>query len=258
MQFIYVLAGWEGSAADGRILRDALSRPNGLKVPRGCYYLVDAGYKNCEGFLAPYRGQRYHLQEWTNPPTKKEELFNMKHASARNSRDGAAPLYRKPMVHYDKLVEIYANDLAKGSKVKGPGDQSETEEDISTFNVDQGNVDESASQTRGTNTTPGTSKQSLKRKAGELDPLEIEFLQISKSITSLLEAEKESALAMKDIRKAFTHEINVHEETCDKRKSLFEVLCTLPGLSSDQVDCESHSFSWSRYRKNGPFSCYAR
>ncbi|XP_048502570.1 uncharacterized protein LOC104903051 [Beta vulgaris subsp. vulgaris] len=151
------------------------------------------------------------------------------------SRDGAAPLYRKPMVHYDKLVEIYANDLAKGSKVKGPGDQSETEEDISTLNVAEGNVDESASQTRGTNTTPGTSKQSLKRKAGELDPLEIEFLQISKSITSLLEAEKESVLAMKDITKAFTHEINVHEETCDKRKSLFEVLCKLPGLSSDQV-----------------------
>ncbi|KAA0052026.1 retrotransposon protein [Cucumis melo var. makuwa] len=32
--FIYVLAGWEGSAADSRILRDAISRPNGLKVPR--------------------------------------------------------------------------------------------------------------------------------------------------------------------------------------------------------------------------------
>jgi hypothetical protein len=35
MQFIYVLPGWEGSAADGRVLRDALSRPNGLVVPRG-------------------------------------------------------------------------------------------------------------------------------------------------------------------------------------------------------------------------------
>ncbi|KAJ9538116.1 hypothetical protein OSB04_030849 [Centaurea solstitialis] len=34
MQFIYVLTGWEGSAADGRVLRDALLRPNGLKVPR--------------------------------------------------------------------------------------------------------------------------------------------------------------------------------------------------------------------------------
>ena len=35
MQFIYVLPGWEGSAADGSVLRDALSRSNGLKVPRG-------------------------------------------------------------------------------------------------------------------------------------------------------------------------------------------------------------------------------
>ncbi|XP_015689038.1 protein ALP1-like isoform X1 [Oryza brachyantha] len=46
MQFIYVFPGWEGSAADARVLRDALSRPNGFKVSRGCYYLVDAGYKN--------------------------------------------------------------------------------------------------------------------------------------------------------------------------------------------------------------------
>ncbi|KAJ0020049.1 hypothetical protein Pint_31390 [Pistacia integerrima] len=35
MQFIYVLAGWEGSAADGRVLRDAITRRNGLKVPQG-------------------------------------------------------------------------------------------------------------------------------------------------------------------------------------------------------------------------------
>ncbi|KAK3221951.1 hypothetical protein Dsin_008976 [Dipteronia sinensis] len=41
MQFIYVLPGWEGSAADGRVLRDAISRTNGLCVPNGCYYLVD-------------------------------------------------------------------------------------------------------------------------------------------------------------------------------------------------------------------------
>lgn len=37
MQFIYVLAGWEGSAHDGRVLRDAISRPHGLKVPQGNY-----------------------------------------------------------------------------------------------------------------------------------------------------------------------------------------------------------------------------
>ncbi|KAJ0052320.1 hypothetical protein Pint_03285 [Pistacia integerrima] len=33
MQFIYVLHGWEGSTADGRVLRNAITRRNGLKVP---------------------------------------------------------------------------------------------------------------------------------------------------------------------------------------------------------------------------------
>ncbi|KAH6823449.1 hypothetical protein C2S53_014657 [Perilla frutescens var. hirtella] len=86
MQFIYVLAGWEGSAADGRVLRDALSRRNGLPIQDGYYYLVDAGYTNGKGFLAPFRGQRYHLSEWRTgrQPLTPEEFFNMKHASARN------------------------------------------------------------------------------------------------------------------------------------------------------------------------------
>ncbi|KAJ9538382.1 hypothetical protein OSB04_031115 [Centaurea solstitialis] len=86
MQFIYVLPGWEGSAADGRVLRDALLRPHGLKVPRPYYYLVDAGYTNGQGFLAPYRGQRYHLNDWRDgyQPTTAKELFNMRHSSARN------------------------------------------------------------------------------------------------------------------------------------------------------------------------------
>ncbi|KAA0035293.1 retrotransposon protein [Cucumis melo var. makuwa] len=78
----------KGSAADSRILRDALSRPNRLKVPKGnYYYLVDVGYPNTEGFLAPYRSQRYHLQEWRGPenaPSTSKEFFNMKHSSARN------------------------------------------------------------------------------------------------------------------------------------------------------------------------------
>ncbi|KAK9125403.1 hypothetical protein Scep_014249 [Stephania cephalantha] len=83
----YILPGWEGSAADGRILRDALSRRNGLKVPSDNYYLVDAGYSNCQGFLAPFRGQRYHLSEWASgnhPAQTPEEVFNMRHAKARN------------------------------------------------------------------------------------------------------------------------------------------------------------------------------
>ena len=37
MQFIYVLSDWEGSAADSRVLRDAVHRPGGLRVSSGLY-----------------------------------------------------------------------------------------------------------------------------------------------------------------------------------------------------------------------------
>ncbi|CAN1272354.1 Protein ALP1-like [Linum perenne] len=88
MQFIYYSAGWEGSAHDGRVLRDALSRPNGFRVPQGNYYLCDAWYANSEGFLTPFRGQRYHLSEWgSNQPNTPEEYYKMKHAKARNVID---------------------------------------------------------------------------------------------------------------------------------------------------------------------------
>ncbi|KAK4381054.1 hypothetical protein Sango_3004700 [Sesamum angolense] len=87
MQFIFVLSGWEESAKDNRVLRDAIHRPNGLRVPTGNYYLCDNGYANADGFLTPYRGVRYHLREWDRTaggPQNKEELFNLKHSSARN------------------------------------------------------------------------------------------------------------------------------------------------------------------------------
>ncbi|XP_073314699.1 uncharacterized protein [Primulina huaijiensis] len=35
LRFTYVLPGWEGSAADGRVLEDALEREDKLKVPNG-------------------------------------------------------------------------------------------------------------------------------------------------------------------------------------------------------------------------------
>ena len=45
MNFVYVLAGWEGTAHDGRVLWDALQN-KGFSVPEGKYYLADAGYSN--------------------------------------------------------------------------------------------------------------------------------------------------------------------------------------------------------------------
>ncbi|XP_042027070.1 putative nuclease HARBI1 [Salvia splendens] len=87
LRFTYLLPGWEGLAADSRILRDAISRPLGLKVPKGCYYLCDQAYPNAEGFLTPYKGVRYHLKEWgvgRQAPQTPEELFNLRNSKARN------------------------------------------------------------------------------------------------------------------------------------------------------------------------------
>ncbi|KAL8112676.1 hypothetical protein AgCh_020116 [Apium graveolens] len=71
LQFQYVLTGWEESAADGRVLRDAIYRHR-LIIPIG--------------FLAPFRGERYHLNDWDddNQPTSAREYFNMMHSSAMN------------------------------------------------------------------------------------------------------------------------------------------------------------------------------
>ncbi|XP_066343049.1 protein ALP1-like [Miscanthus floridulus] len=83
-KFTYVLAGWEGTAHDALVLRDALTREGGLRVPQGKYYLVDAGYGAKPGFLSPFRGVRYHLNEWgRNPVQNEKELFNRRHCSLR-------------------------------------------------------------------------------------------------------------------------------------------------------------------------------
>ncbi|WVZ90484.1 LOW QUALITY PROTEIN: hypothetical protein U9M48_036782 [Paspalum notatum var. saurae] len=84
LRFTYVLAGWEGTAHDALVLQDALERENDLRVPQGKFYLVDAQYGAKPGFLPPFRGVRYHLNECGNNPVQnEEELFNLRHSSLR-------------------------------------------------------------------------------------------------------------------------------------------------------------------------------
>ncbi|KAF2287475.1 hypothetical protein GH714_000802 [Hevea brasiliensis] len=57
MQFTFVMAGWEGTAHDGRLFQYAINKQNlnFPKPPPGKYYVVDAGYQQMEGYLAPYK-----------------------------------------------------------------------------------------------------------------------------------------------------------------------------------------------------------
>ncbi|CAN0846403.1 hypothetical protein LINGRAHAP2_LOCUS4437, partial [Linum grandiflorum] len=82
---------------DGRVLRDAVSKRNGLKVPKGLYYLADTRYTNCQGFLTLFRGQRYNLSEWgprPGRPNTPAEYFNDKHSSTRNVIERAFELLK--------------------------------------------------------------------------------------------------------------------------------------------------------------------
>lgn len=114
MMFTYVYSGWEGSAHDSKILLDTITNQN-VEFPwpprgkswyqhkimfneinkveltyilfdEGSFYLVDSGYPCIRGFLPPYRGERYHAQEYrgqSSQPRSPEELFNYRHSSLR-------------------------------------------------------------------------------------------------------------------------------------------------------------------------------
>jgi hypothetical protein len=87
LHFSFIHAGYEGSAHDATVLKDALIKQR-FQPPPGRYYLADAGYYNCDFLMKPYNCTRYHLREWNEPgvgrPETKEELFNLRHSQLRN------------------------------------------------------------------------------------------------------------------------------------------------------------------------------
>ncbi|KAL0319792.1 UNVERIFIED_CONTAM: hypothetical protein Sradi_5240700 [Sesamum radiatum] len=79
--FTYVLSGWEGSAADSWVLRHAITKPHGLKVPIGYYYQCDNGYSiphTVSWSLLSFT----RLGSRSGEPQKREELFNLRYSSA--------------------------------------------------------------------------------------------------------------------------------------------------------------------------------
>jgi hypothetical protein len=84
MSIGFTYPGAEGAAHDSMVL----ARSEVLQDIREHHYVIaDAGYALQPQVITPYRGVRYHLQEWTaesGRPKTAKELYNLRHAKARN------------------------------------------------------------------------------------------------------------------------------------------------------------------------------
>ena len=82
----------------------------------GKFYLVDSGYPNRTGYLAPYKGTKYHLQEFRQGPMPrgKNELFNYSHSSLRNVIERS---FRVLKMKWRILLDLPSYPMAKQSQI---------------------------------------------------------------------------------------------------------------------------------------------
>ncbi|XP_050363297.1 uncharacterized protein LOC126782157 [Argentina anserina] len=100
MQFIFVCAGWEGSAHDTRVFLSVLRNPemNFPMPPPGKYYVVDSGYPQMSGFLTPDKGHKQHFQQYRGrgqEPRNEKEVFNQVHSSLRGVIERTFGVWKK-------------------------------------------------------------------------------------------------------------------------------------------------------------------
>ncbi|KAL1203493.1 hypothetical protein V5N11_009854 [Cardamine amara subsp. amara] len=103
MLFTYVRNGAPGSCHDTAVLAMAQQNDSEFPMPpEDKYYVVDSGYPNKKGFLAPYRSSRnrvvrYHMSQFTtnHPLRNKHELFNRWHASLRSVIERTFGVWKK-------------------------------------------------------------------------------------------------------------------------------------------------------------------
>lgn len=82
----------------------------------GKFYLVDSGYPNRPGYLAPYKGTKYHLPEFQQGPRPrgKKEVFNYLHSSLRNVIERSFGVLK---MKWRMLLDLPSYPLNKQSKI---------------------------------------------------------------------------------------------------------------------------------------------
>ncbi|CAI9778726.1 unnamed protein product [Fraxinus pennsylvanica] len=114
MEFTFVLAGWEGSAYDSRLLRSAtLRQGHRLTIPVGKYYLVDAGFPLVPGFLTPYHRTRiYDAEDLCDEDYySSDDEVNLGHVDALEDDTPNAPISFTAEAAWSSNRDTMADDM---------------------------------------------------------------------------------------------------------------------------------------------------
>ncbi|KAL5542081.1 hypothetical protein UlMin_009791 [Ulmus minor] len=99
MWFTVVVAGWERTAHDSRNVRFPFAPPKK-------YYVVDPGYPNNPGFLAPYKKTRYRVPEFQRRgPRGRNENFNHLHSSMSNIIERTFGVWKQQWCMLDRMPQ---------------------------------------------------------------------------------------------------------------------------------------------------------
>nr|TKW19631.1 hypothetical protein SEVIR_4G033300v2 [Setaria viridis] len=144
-----------------------------------------------------------------------------------------------------KMVVGDKDQFMGWAKAKGPGDQFDLHEELSSTDVteqtqqmDSAVDSHSQPPCHGSNSSSGVkSLAGGKRVLLDDNVLASEFSNISKALNTLVvvEAETANAAAMNAMQSAFTQELEAKKRTDERREQLFSVLKKLSGFSRDQV-----------------------
>ncbi|GAB4859781.1 hypothetical protein Ancab_011261 [Ancistrocladus abbreviatus] len=121
MQFVYVLLGWESSSADRRVLRDAITRAHGLKVPQDAQSIDDIIEE-----VAAQEHEEVDMRDdcfGMDPLDKGRRKLDISMSSTGNSSANSSRQKRKRSNKGDdKMQEVIANALMMvGNELKGLG-----------------------------------------------------------------------------------------------------------------------------------------
>lgn len=94
---------------------------------------MDAGYPNREGYLAPYKGEMYHIPDWRRGPAPRgeQELFNHLYSSIRNVVERTFGVWKNkwrillkmPSYPMDKQMMIVAATMCLNNFIRENDDQ---------------------------------------------------------------------------------------------------------------------------------------